>query len=400
MLIKIFIGVLLSWSTVVSAQNEKPNFNLKIQQSLDAHYNQYKDKEYFSGVSLSIYIPDQKIQNYHVGQLSHDKGSQKVSADTLFQIGSITKSFTAAIILQLEKEGKLNLDDTLKKWLPSYTKWSNVSLKQLLNMTSGLPNYSDAPLWNADEYRNPSRVWKTEELVDYVYPKKDFSPPLKPGYAYTNTSYILSSAIIEKITADAFEKVIADRVIKRANLTNTFYPIPHTEKNMLPRLAQGYGYNQYDNPELVGKKIETNLSWAGAAGAVIANSEDVVKWVKALFIDDKILNAEQKKKLMSLISVKTGKPIEKLTENDPRGFGLGVVKNLDQDKFLGSYWFYEGSTVGFRVLYVYFPCNGIIISAAFNSATNTENNHSAALIKKVYQTILAQFSKLKCVVNE
>ena len=83
----------------------------QMQKILMTHYNQYKDQEYFSGAALSIYIPNDNIRNYYVGRVSHSPKSKLMSGDTLFQIGSITKSFTAAIILQLEKEGKLRLGE-------------------------------------------------------------------------------------------------------------------------------------------------------------------------------------------------------------------------------------------------------------------------------------------------
>jgi D-alanyl-D-alanine carboxypeptidase len=161
------------------------------------------------------------------------------------------------------------------------------------------------------------------------------------------------------------------------------------------RLANGYNYNQYDNPLLVGKDLHTNnLSWAGAAGGIVSNSEDITKWVKAIFIDDDILDKAQKEKLTRLISVDTGEPLSKTTEDDPRGFGLGVIQAYDEH--LGRYWFYEGKTLGFRALYFYSPCNNVIISTIFNSATFTENDHASDLIKNIYKLILQENPKLRC----
>jgi D-alanyl-D-alanine carboxypeptidase len=158
----------LAGLSVAHAKNAHQEFDVNAQQALTQYYQQYKDLEYFSGASLSIYVPKHDIQNYYIGQISRAAESAKISADTLFQIGSITKSFTAAILLQLEKENKLSLDDTVKKWLPDYDKWSAVNMTALLNMTSGLPNYSDAPLWIVKEYNDPQHVWSNSELIEYV----------------------------------------------------------------------------------------------------------------------------------------------------------------------------------------------------------------------------------------
>ncbi len=174
-LFKIVSGVLaLTVSVYAHGQTPPPDFNQQMQKILMTHYNQYKDQEYFSGAALSIYIPNDNIRNYYVGRVSHSLKSKLISGDTLFQIGSITKSFTAAIILQLEKEGKLRLGDTLKTWLPQYNKWSAISMTQLLNMTSGIPNYTESPLLNSQVYYNSSRIWRNQELIDFAYPPEPF----------------------------------------------------------------------------------------------------------------------------------------------------------------------------------------------------------------------------------
>jgi D-alanyl-D-alanine carboxypeptidase len=394
-LIKIFIITVLFFSIHAEAQNKTNDVNTNIEQIFRNHYKQYKDQEYFSGASLSIYIPEQTIKNYYIGNMSHEKNSEKISSKTLFQIGSITKSFTAAIILQLEKENKLSLDDPLKKWLPTYSKWSDISIKQLLNMTSGLPNYSDMPLWAAEEYQNPSRAWKEEDLIHFAYPSGKFSPPLKKGYAYTNTSYILAGLVIEKASDNHFTDELVRRTIKQAHLENTFYTGPLLDKKVQDRLAYAYNYNQYENPELVGKDVrDFNLSWAGAAGAVISNSEDIIKWVKALFVDDTLLDTTQKNKMMQIVSLSKGTAIKNTNKKDPYGFGLGVIQAFNNE--LGRYWFYEGQTLGFRATYMYMPCNGVIISSIFNSATNPENDHSGELMKAIYKSLLDQHSQLIC----
>jgi D-alanyl-D-alanine carboxypeptidase len=251
-------------------------------------------------------------------------------------------------------------------------------------MTSGLPNYSDAPLMNAELFQHPDKQWKDAEIIAFVYPQGTFSPPLKDGYAYTNTGYILTAMVIEAVTQHNFQTEIENRLIKPAELANTFYPLPTADQQIHSRLASGYGYNPYLNPELVGKDVSTSsLSWAGAAGAVISNANDIVKWVKALYIDNKILDPQQKKQLMQLVSTATGKPIPATSSQDPRAFALGVTSGYDKN--IGRYWFYEGQTEGFRALYMYVPGNGIIIASIFNSAVNGENDHAGELMQAIYK---------------
>lgn len=369
----------------------------QINNTFNAHFNKYKDTEFYSGAEMSIYVPGIPIYNIYAGRVARNGVSAPVTANTLFQIGSITKSFTSAVMLQLEKEKKLTLADNVGHWLPQYNKWSAIILLQLLNMTSGIPNYSDSPLWNAEEYANELREWDDQELINFVYPAHHLSPPLKTGYYYSNTGYIMAAMIIEKATSRSFKDELTVRTIIPADLKNTHYPVSNEENNIKTRLAHGYSFNQYDNPELVGRDTYTNnLSWAGAAGGLVSNAEDIVKWVKALFVDNNVLDAEQKKKLQSLISLADGKSIAKSTATHPHAFGLGVAQAYSSDKKLGNYWYYEGETLGYRALYMYNPCSGIIIATIFNSATNHENDHTGELMKTIYLMTAQEFAKKSC----
>ncbi len=241
-----------------------------------------------------------------------------------------------------------------------------------------------------------SRQWKPAELIDYVYPA-EMSPPLKTGFFYSNTNYIVAELIIEKANANSFQHELMSRLIQPAELKNTFYRTRPLELKLRSRLAHGYNYNPYDNPSLVGKDIsENNLSWAGAAGGIISNSEDMIKWVQALFVNNKILDTAQKKKLMNLVSQKNGKAIVQTSAHEPRGFGLGVAQADVVENGLGRFWYFEGKTLGFRAVYWYKACNGVIISAIFNSATDDENDHVGALLKQLYPLIISQYPQLKC----
>lgn len=376
--------VIFMFAAVLLVSRHKQTFDGRIEDALNLHFANYHEAEYFSGIALSVLVPGQEIKNYYAGYESHDKSAKKISENTLFEIGSITKSFIAAIMLQLEKENRLHMKDPIKKWLPEYSKWSDLNLESILNMSSGLPNYTDAPLMNAEQFLDPAKKWPPSELIKFVYPAGTFTPPLRSGYHYTNTGYILAGMIIEKASGNSVQAEMESRLISAAKLRNTFYPVPDIDAQVFGRLAEGYNYNPYDNPELLGRKIKPfDLSWAGAAGAVISTPADIIKWVRALFIENNILDQQQKQQLTSVISTTSGKPITSTSNTDKEGFGLGVAQVYDDT--IGKIWFYEGETTGFRALYIYVPETGIIISAAFNSAVNNENDHSGELIRAVYK---------------
>lgn len=365
-----------------------------VQPSLKKYYNKYKNEEYFSGMAFSVVLPKQVIQSYYIGTVSREKNSAPVDANSLFQIGSITKSFTAVKILQLVKAGKLKLTDTVGDYLPQYKKWGHITIEQLLNMTSGLPNYSNSPAWNYHEMKNIRRVWTLKKLIQYVYPKRGFNPPIKQGYDYTNTGYLLAEMIIKKVTHQNFKQAITSSILKPMQLNHTFYPLPKVSAENKKRLMHGYGYNQYDNPGLVGRDMQmNNLTWAASAGGIIANTSDIVRWVQALFINDALLTKQQRQQqqqqLTSMVSLATGKPLAKTTKDDPKGFALGVIQAYNSK--VGRFWYYEGETLGFRAFYMYVPCNQIILATTVNSATNGENDHIHLLLQEVYAALLKKY---------
>ncbi len=368
----------------------------KVQNILDEHYQTYKQDEFFSAIQLSTKVGDGETKTYVVGNESHSPNSPAIDANSLFQIGSITKSFTAVLLLQAEAEGKASLSNNFATYLPEYDRWSGVTITQLLNMTSGLPNYSNSPTLNYGFAQSPDRIWQDEELVDLVYPQANLpSPPLNTGYAYTNTAYTLGGLILEKVYGQSYAELIDKKLLQPLELGNTFYPIPSYPPGILARMVEGNNFNPYENPELAGKPVGNgNLSWAGPAGGLVANTEDIINWVRALFVENTLLSPEQKEKLTQLVSTATGEPIKGTTAEDPRGFGLGVIQGYHED--WGQYWFYQGETIGHRSFYLYFPCNKVIISALFNSAVDEQNNNVKPLLIGVYQALLDDQPNLVC----
>ncbi len=377
------------------ADNQKTGFDSQVKTLIQDHYNRYAKAEYFSGIGVAISLPNRPVMTAAVGTQSHHSGSRPMDVNSLYQIGSISKSFTSALVLKLEEAGKLSIKDRLSKYITKYPKWGHVTLEQALNMTSGLPNYSDSPAWNYLESKNLERHWSNEELLDFSYPKGAFNPPLKNGYFYTNTGYILTALVLRNRTGKTYPELLQDDIFKPLGLDHSYYPSPKTGSKAYEHLVHGYGYNQYDNPRFVGRDMRNNdLSWAGAAGGIVATTTDVAHWVRDLFTDKDFLSDKSRKALTSLVSQKTGDPIDQTSAGDPNGFALGVAEKYVPD--IGPFWFYEGQTLGFRTLYMYVPCNKVIIVAAFNSATNGNNDHAHFLLVNLYKETLEAHPSLEC----
>lgn len=383
---KLLLALLMVTNAVFAAHDPL------ISEIINKHLKQYSDAEHFSAIQVSIKTGNH-LSSYTAGYRAIDS-DVAVTMNDLFDIGSITKSFTAVLTIFAENENKIKLEDTLGKYLPQYAHWRDLTLTGLLNMSTGIPNYSNAPKINYLMSIDLKKYWSPAELIALIY-SKEFNPPRQSGYFYSNTGYVLIDMILTAQYKMPYSQLLIDKIIKPMGLENTFYPEKNYSTELLQRMVRGYSYNIYDNPELLGRDVtENNLSWAGAAGALVANSEDVVKWVDDLFLNDKLLTIAQKSKMQQVISLATGKPIAHTDKQNPRAFGLGIAQGYDE-KF-GHYWFYEGQTLGYRAYYMVIPCNKVTLVALFNSATNEDNDHGGALLAALYEHLIKHEDAVVC----
>jgi D-alanyl-D-alanine carboxypeptidase len=341
--------------------------------------------EHISTLSMTISFQDGQTINAAVGTTTFG-GSVPVTPSNLFQIGSNTKAFTAALILRLEASGALSISDTLGKWLPQYPTWSNVTIKQLLNMTSGIPTYDDTAAQIADYGSNPYVEDTLGQLVAYVYPTTESSTP----WLYSNTGYILLEMIINEASSSHDYQTELEGLITAAGLTNTFYQPYFYPSSVTQRLVAGYYVNTDppDIPQLLNTDTSGySLGWAQSAGGMVSTPQDLTVWVRALF-EGNILAQKQHAELLSLVSVKTGQPITQTSPSDPAAFGLGVF-GVDAPT-LGSFLGYQGSTIGYRAGYAYFPATGLIICIFTNSQTTSKDNELlTGLFPTIYNTLKA-----------
>jgi D-alanyl-D-alanine carboxypeptidase len=364
---------------------------VKLQELADNHLKKYGEQEHISAVMLSVNTTDTKGTLTAYSGFTDHSSTLPLTHLNLFQIGSITKSFTSAILLQLEANplNNFSINDHLSKYFPEYPKWGKVTVKQLLNMTSGIPNYTENLTFAFDAAKNPRRQWTEEELINYAY-----SMPLRNNaYYYSNTNYILAGMLISKLTKHSVEEEMKSHFFDKDNvshldLKNTFYITHQYPSYLTDRLVHGY-YSEKDGIFPFNTDVtDYTLSWAGAAGANISNTEDIISWVKGLFNSNQVLAHKQRKELMQLVSVLTGKPIKTVSEQDPAGFGLGISASFDSENPADIIYNYEGQTVGFRAFYIYVPTKNITIAATVNSAVGDDNDHLAELMVNAYSLLL------------
>lgn len=395
-LIAVLAGVTLLVMTPAASRAE-PGTIGQVQATLDNWLAKQGPLEKVTGIAAYISFGDAgpAIEAFS-GKVGRDNGAGPVDQDTLYQMGSTSKSFTVAVILKLEAAGKLSIDDTLGKWLPDYPAWKDVTVRQLLNMTSGIPNYSETEWMSRSWAEDPKRDFTFKDLVAAAYPSPDNQLPVSKGYHYSNTNYILAGMIAEKAAGKPFRDLVHELVIEPYGLDATYYEASTYPPAVVARLSHGYFENeacaeyqpdckQSWNLPIIGRDMrDLSTSWMQSAGGAVASARDVDRWMRAVFAG-KVVPPKQQKEWTALVSMKTGEPIADVSAEDPGGFSLGLGKKILGE--LGAQWFYQGESLGYRTLYVWFADEDLMITVQTNSQPpdGTDKLHEA--VGALYETV-------------
>ena len=377
--------IALSTCSPAAAQSSDAALTASLQKALDTYVATRAKPEHISAASLSISLKGaEKNISLAAGTTKYPKAGAKVTPADLFEIGSITKSFTSVAILHLETAEKLTIEDKLGKWLPQYPAWKDVTIHRLLDMTSPIPGYDNQPSIGKIMGNDPTHRFTPQELVASAYPHNGKPKPVS-GWTYSNTNYILAQMIVEKAGGKPYADVVRE-LFDQIGLKNTYY-----EQNLYPasitdRMVSGYFFSHDPVNEplapLLGHDVKSDsVSWMQGAGGIVFSMQDVSRWARALY-EGPLLADKQRSELMTVVSDKTGELIDGPSKEHPRAFGLGVGAGFRPA--LGAYWYYQGMTLGYRVLYAYFPKNGAVIVVGLNSQPDDKQNHNGALLEEIY----------------
>jgi D-alanyl-D-alanine carboxypeptidase len=296
------------------------------------------------------------------------KKEEKLTINHILRIGSVTKIFTAAIILKLYEQEKIGLDDKLNKWFPNYPKADLITIRQLLNHSSGIFNYTENLSLGIQSVLFPKKKWNPAALLESTTNKELYFLPGE-GHYYSNTNYLLLGLIIEKITGNPLSKVYREYIFEPYNLNNTFFvPYEETPENLIT------GYDRDVIPFGTQKVTPNETSFATlgfSAGAIASTANDLCNWIDSLFKSN-FLKKETLNEMTNYLQVEDHDIPGQI------GYGLGLrTLNIDGNKIFG----HTGTIPGFGAAVLYCP----------------EKDYSVAIISNV--SIFDQIDVLKGLIS-
>ena len=321
------LAAIVLLSAVAGGATAAPSVDPELATRLQARLDLWRVNHHAPGVAAAVRLPDGSRWIGVSGKAIRGKGSRPVKPGTPFAVASLTKTFMAALVLQLRDEGHFWLGEPISRWLPWYPKADEITVKMLLNHRSGIRDYFAHPRYEKLVFGRPKHVWKTREILKLVGPR--YCAPGK-CYRYSNTNYVLLGSIVRKVTGRTAAAEIRDRFLEPLELTDTYFqgrePI-----GKVP--AKGYWWlgGRYKG-FADGSRMRPNTSAAtvaSAAGAMVSSVRDISDWQDAL-LGGSLL----KPKSMELM----------LTFPKSSGYGLGMRRaTLDGQWGIG----HGGSLRGF-----------------------------------------------------
>jgi D-alanyl-D-alanine carboxypeptidase len=287
-------------------------------------------------------------------------GGVPMKAGDLMRIGSVTKSFTATTVLILCDEGKLGLEDRLSKFMPSFPRADQVTMRQLLSHTSGIPS------WDEDEsirleVQAGTGGWTVERLVEWAA-GRPFSFEPGTAYQYNNLNYNLLGMIIEQVTGKPAGQVIEEKIADPLGLEHTFMPAAAQ--------APGETVHGYDGAagavqDVTGRPSTGILNYelAGTAGGMISTLEDLHVWARAL-ATGQLLSEKMRLEQQPKPDPAAGAPFT-------AGYGLGLSL---MDVWLG----HAGAVSGYSTYMFYYPEQDAVIVTFFNKLSAFDEKANAA----------------------
>ncbi|TVL90406.1 peptidase [Streptomyces sp. SAJ15] len=305
------------------------------------------DAEVGNGVLgvLAVARKGRETWSGHAGTADLETGAPRRSEER-YRVGSITKTFVATVMLQLEAEGRLRLDDTVDRWLPGLVRGNGhdgrrITLRQILGHTSGISSYTEDPgfqrtVFGTDFLRHRYDTWTPRQIVELAMTHRPDFPP-GSGWHYSDTNYILAGMVIDKATGHSYAHEIEHRILRPLGLNSTELPgtearIPEPSGRAYSKLTGTLG-GRPEPGSVTYDVTDLNPSLAGAAGEIVATARDLNRFYQAL-LSGKLLRPRQLKEMTTTVPVGAGSNVF---------YGLGLMKLTTP---CGDLWGHSGGIHG------------------------------------------------------
>jgi len=340
-----------------------PQLATELQATLDA----VREKERIPGVEVAVLRPDGRLWVATSGLA--DLGARRpVTPDTVFVVASVTKTFVAALVLELASEGRLDLDDPLSRWLPAWPNAGRITVRQLLGHTSGIRDFFESAALRRALDADHSRAWTAGEVLRYVG-RPYFAPG--EGYHYSNTNYVLLGLVAERASGRPVADEIRRRFLAPLGLDRTWFQA--FEKPRDGVRAHGYEGKPPAPRDVTGDSAYlpfTSLATAvGTAGAMVSTAGDLARWAGALY-GGQVLPPGALEAMLTF----TERPTYHYA------YGLGAISAR-----IGALeaWGHGGRLSGFTATVRYFPRARLTIVALTNQARVNPDVVVTALLRLI-----------------
>lgn len=355
----ILLAVFLVVATTVGAAQQPAIKEAGLKQQIQTKLDEWHKAGKFPGATLGVSLASGESFGLAVGVSDRTANTPMKPNDRLLA-GSTGKTFAAATALQLVKEGKIGLDEKVEKYLgsePWFARLPNakdITVRQLMNHTSGLVRYEFKDQFTKDLTANPDKVWKPAELISYLLDEK---PPFEAGkgWDYSDSNYIVLGMIIEKVTGKKFYDEANRRLVKPMKLTGV---IPQ-DGRQIKGLVQGYAgpNNPFGGTDemISGGKFAINPQFEWTGGGWATTSEDLARWAKMMY-EGKAFDGAMLTQMLDGVPAKLGPNVK---------YGLGVIIRPTQN---GTTYGHSGFFPGYVTDMMYFPEHKIAIAVQVNTS--------------------------------
>jgi D-alanyl-D-alanine carboxypeptidase len=358
-IIQLFIVVCLLSTAVVCGQTTGAD-TTALKTALQLKLDEWHKAGSFPGATLGVALPTGESFGLAVGFSDRETKTPMKPTDRMLA-GSVGKTFAAATALQLVKEGRIGLDDKIEKylgrepWFPRLPNAKDITIRQLMNHTSGLVRYEFKDQFTKDLTANPDKVWKPAELVSYLLDEK---APFEPGkgWDYSDTNYIVLGMIIEKVTGRKFYDEANRRLLKPLKLSDT---IPQ-DGPRLRGVVQGYAgpNNPFGGTDamIVNGKFAINPQFEWTGGGYVSTANDLARWAR-MFYEGKAFSMDL------LPQVVDGVSAPMLGRESKYGLGAIIRKTP-----VGTSYGHSGFFPGYMTDMMYFPEHKVAVAVQVNTS--------------------------------